>query len=71
MAPTSAKLMTDCHTVLCWSVVCSGQCKQRVAIKCIIQFRYVTEAFSLYSDIPVARCLSPRLLLDVALICRE
>ena len=26
-----------------------------MALKCIIQFRYVTEAFSLYSDI--ARCL--------------
>ena len=25
------------------------QCKQAVALKCIIQFRYVTEAFSLYS----------------------
>ena len=31
------------------------QCKQAVALKCIIQFMHVTETFSLYSDI--ARCL--------------
>ena len=41
------------------SCQCSGQCKQAVALKCIIiQFRYVTEAFSLYSSY-IARCLPP------------
>ena len=31
--------------------------KQAVAFTCIIQFQYVTEAFSLYSDIPVYICI--------------
>ena len=48
MALTSAIRLI---TILCFA----GQCKQAVALKCIIQFRNVTEAFSLYSDI--ARCL--------------
>ena len=37
------------------SCQCSGQCKQAVALKCLILFRYITEAFSLYSDKPKQR----------------
>ena len=49
------------------SCQCSGQYKQAVAFKCVIQFRYVTAAFSLYSDI--VSCLP--LLLDHALTLKR
>ena len=54
MAPTSATWLI---AILCFAGQLSmqWQCKQAVALKCIIQFRYITEAFSLYSDI--AWCL--------------
>ena len=41
--------MTGCHSVLCWSVInaVDSVAKQGVALKCVTQFRYVTEAFGL------------------------
>ena len=56
MAPTSAMWLI---AILCFADLLSmqWQCKQAVALKCIIQFRCVTNAFCLCSDI--ARCLPP------------
>ena len=62
---TYLSYMTNCHSEsvllagqlsMQWTGY-HGQCKQAVVLKCIIQFRYVMEAFNLYGDI--ARCLSP------------
>ena len=52
---TSLNYMTDCHSVLCWSIV-NAVTVQAVALKCIVQLK---EAFNLYSDI--AKCLPPTL----------
>ena len=53
---TYLNYMTDCHSVFCWSVIVTeliqSQCKQAVAFKCMIQLKYVTEAFKWHSQVP-------------------
>ena len=48
--------MTDCYFVLCWLVV--NAVIVAVALKCIIQLRYVMEAFSLYHALTLKRTIS-------------